>query len=195
MQDNRVMIYARCSTDLQDPAMQLSELREYAARRGFEVVGEFTDIASGSRDDRPELNKVLALAKQRKFDALLVWKTDRLGRSLRHLVNTVSELEALGVSFISLKDNLDFSTPAGRLMFNVIGAMAQFERDLIRERVRSGMANAKRKGVKLGRKPVAVNAAEVQRMRAEGLSYETISKQTGISVGTVYRVSQRPAVA
>jgi Resolvase, N terminal domain len=134
--------------------MQVSELREYAQRRGLQVVGEYVDIASGATDSRPELNKVLALAKQRKIDTLLVWKTDRLGRSLRHLVNTIGELDAWGVAFLSLKDDLDFSTPAGRLMFNVIGAMAQFERDLIRERVRSGMANAKRKGVKLGRRRV-----------------------------------------
>jgi putative DNA-invertase from lambdoid prophage Rac len=172
--------------------MQVSELIEYASRRGFEVIGIFTDIASGSQDNRPELNKVLTLAKQRKIDTLLVWKVDRLGRSLRHLVNTISELEAVGVSFISLKDNLDFSTPAGRLMFNVIAAMGQFERDLIRERVKSGMANAKRKGIKLGRKAVAVNAPEIQRLRLEGLSFEAISKQTGHSVGTVFRASHRP---
>jgi DNA invertase Pin-like site-specific DNA recombinase len=189
MENNRVAIYARCSTDTQNPDMQLSELREYASRRGFEIVGEFTDIASGSKDDRPELNKVLALARQRKIDCVLCWKTDRLGRSLRHLVNTISELEALGVGFVSLKDNLDFTTPAGRLMFNVIGAMAQFERDLIKERVKSGMANAKRKGVKLGRKHVAVDRSEIQKLRSEGKSFEAISQLTGLSVGTIFRAS------
>jgi DNA invertase Pin-like site-specific DNA recombinase len=152
--------------------------------------GEFIDIASGSKDDRPQLNRVLALAKQRKIDTLLVWKTDRLGRSLRHLVNTIGELDAVGVSFVSLKDNLDFSTPAGRLMFNVIGAMAQFERDLIRERVRSGMQNAKRKGVKLGRRRVSVDVVTVQRMRGEGMSFEAISRRMELSVGTVFRAVQ-----
>lgn len=193
MADNRCAIYARCSTELQNPDMQISELTEYASRRGLDVVGVFTDIASGSKDNRPELNKALALAKQRKIDVLLVWKVDRLGRSLRHLVNTISELEAVGVSFISLKDGLDFSTPAGRLMFNVIAAMGQFERDLIRERVKSGMANAKRKGIRLGRKTVPVNEAEIRRLRSEGLSFGAISKQTGLSVGTVFRASQRTA--
>jgi DNA invertase Pin-like site-specific DNA recombinase len=193
MADNRCAIYARCSTDLQNPDMQVSELAEYASRRGFEIVGIFTDIASGSSDDRPELNKALSLARHRKIDSLLVWKVDRLGRSLRHLVNTISELEAVGVSFISLKDSLDFSTPAGRLMFNVIAAMGQFERDLIRERVKSGMANAKRKGIKLGRRAVSVNAAEIQRLRSEGLSFEAISRQTGLSVGTVFRIAHRAA--
>jgi putative DNA-invertase from lambdoid prophage Rac len=193
MENLRTAVYIRCSTDSQNPDMQISELTEYASRRGLEVVGVFTDIASGSQDERPELSKVLKLARQRKIDALLVWKIDRLGRSLRHLVNTISELESLNVSFISLKDSLDFSTPAGRLMFNVIAAMGQFERDLIRERVKSGMANAKRKGVKLGRKAVRVNVEEVQRLRSEGLSFEAISKLTGLSVGTLFRTSRRTA--
>jgi len=105
------------------------------------------------------------------------------------------ELDAVGVAFVSLKDNLDFSTPAGRLMFNVIGATAQFERDLIRERIRSGMANARRKGVKLGRKRVLVDILAIQRLRAEGLSFEAISHHTGLSVGTVFRAVQRPVAA
>jgi putative DNA-invertase from lambdoid prophage Rac len=183
----RTAIYARCSTDLQDPTLQTSELTEYARPRGFALVGTFVDIASGSRDDRPELQKILTLAKQRKIDAVLVWKLDRLGRSLKHLVNVIDELESVGVKFISLRDNLDFTTPAGRLLFGVIASMAQFERDLIRERVTAGMANAKRKGVRLGRKPVAFDIAELRRLRAAGLSFETISRQTGVSVGTTYR--------
>jgi DNA invertase Pin-like site-specific DNA recombinase len=192
---NRAALYIRCSTDQQDPSMQVSELREYASRRGFQIVGEFTDIASGATDSRPELNKVLALAKQRKIDVLLTWKVDRLGRSLRHLVNTIGELDAVGVSFVSLKDSLDFTTPAGRLTFNVIGSMAQFERDLIRERVKSGMQNAKRRGVRLGRKRVPVDVVAIQRMRAEGLSFEAISARTGLSVGTVFRAVPRPVAA
>jgi putative DNA-invertase from lambdoid prophage Rac len=193
MESNRVAVYARCSTECQDPSMQISELTEYATRRGLNVVGVFTDIASGSQDHRLELNKVLALAKQRKIDCLLVWKTDRLGRSLRHLVNTISELDAVGVSFISLKDNLDFSTPGGRLMFNVIGAMAQFEHDLIKERVKSGMANAKRKGIRLGRKPLKIDVAEIRQLRADGLSFNAISHKTGLSVGTVFRTLRNNA--
>src|ERR1051326_2876765 len=178
----RTAIYARCSTDQQDPSMQLSELREYASHRGFEVIGEFTDIASGSQDTRPELTRVLTLAKQRKVDCLLVWKVDRLGRSLRHLVNTISELEAIGVVFVSFRDSLDFSTPAGRLMFNVIAAMAEFERDLIRERVRAGLANARRRGVKLGRQPIRVDREEILKLRVAGLSFARIARQLGIGV-------------
>lgn len=192
MENLRTAIYARCSTDSQNPDMQLSELREYASRRGLHVVTECVDIASGSRDDRPELNKLLALAKQRKIDVVLVWKVDRLGRSLRHLVNTIAELEAVGVAFVSLKDALDFSTPAGRLMFNVIAAMAQFERDLIRERVRSGLANAKRKGTKLGRpQSVQTEAVRVRQMRAAGKSFGEICRETGLSRGSAWRAVQQ----
>jgi putative DNA-invertase from lambdoid prophage Rac len=179
--NDRCAIYARCSTGEQNPAMQVSELREYAERRGFQVVAEHVDIASGSLDSRPELNKLLVLAKQRKIDVLLTWKVDRLGRSLKHLVNTIAELEAVGVSFVSLKDNLDFSTPAGRLMFNVIGSMAQFERDLCRERTLSGMAAARRRGARIGRPRVEVDAAKIHGLRAQGLSWDNIALQTGHS--------------
>lgn len=183
----RCAIYARCSTGEQNPEMQVAELREYAERRGFQIVAVHTDIASGSLDSRPELNKVLTLAKQRKIDALLCWKVDRLGRSLKHLVNTISELEAVGVAFISLKDSLDFSTPAGRLMFNVIGAMAQFERDLIRERTLSGMAAARRRGKRIGRPRRDVDRNAIHALRSQGLSWDAIASQTGISRETARR--------
>ena len=126
----------------QNPEMQLTELREYAARRGWQVVGEFVDRTSGAKEQRPALNLLMADARQRKFDVIAVWKLDRFGRSLRHLVNAIAEFEALGVAFISLRDNLDLGAPAGRLMFQIIGAMAEFERALIRERVRAGLQNA-----------------------------------------------------
>jgi DNA invertase Pin-like site-specific DNA recombinase len=181
LKNDRCAIYARCSTGEQNPEMQVSELREYAERRGFQVVAEHVDIASGSLDSRPELNKVLTLAKQRKIEVLLCWKIDRLGRSLKHLVNVIAELEAVGVSFVSLKDNLDFSTPAGRLMFNVIGAMAQFERDLIRERTLSGMAAARRRGTRIGRPRVEVDSAKIRGLRSQVFSWDAIALQTGIS--------------
>jgi putative DNA-invertase from lambdoid prophage Rac len=108
-------------------------------------------------------------------------------------VNIIDELQSVGVAFISLRDNLDFSTSAGRLLFGVIASMAQFERDLIRERVRAGMANARRKGVKLGRKPVSFDLAELRRLRAAGASYEAIARQCGISVGSAYRTLRSSA--
>jgi DNA invertase Pin-like site-specific DNA recombinase len=166
--------------------MQLRELREYAARRGIEVTDEYTDHGvSGSRESRPALNRLMADAKQRKFDAVLVWKVDRFGRSLRHLVNALAELGALGVAFVSLRDNLDLSTPSGRLMFAVIGAMAEFERSLIQERVRAGLRNARAKGQQLGRPHRVVDRDAILRLKAEGISLRQIAEQLGIGYGTV----------
>src|SRR5437660_7928791 len=130
MSATRVALYARVSTSngQQDPEMQLRELREYAKHRELIIVDEYIDKMTGSKDSRPALNRLMADASQRKFDAVLVWKLDRFGRSLRHLVNALAEFEALGLSFISLRDNLDLSTPSGRLMFQIIGAMAELER-------------------------------------------------------------------
>src|SRR5664280_238364 len=149
----RIALYARVSTlNGQHPEMQLSELREYAARRGWTVTGEYVDEGvSGSKESRPELNRLMADAHSRKFDIVLVWKIDRFGRSLKHLVTALADLDAYGVTFASLRDNLDLSTPTGRLMFQIIGAMAEFERSLIQERVRAGLRNARAKGKRLGR--------------------------------------------
>src|ERR1700677_4637760 len=149
----RVAIYARVSTlNGQDPQMQTHELKEYCQRRGWPIEGEYVDLGvSGAKDSRPELNRLMADAKRRKFDLILVWKLDRFGRSLRHLVNALAELEAAGVGFASLTDNLDLSTPSGRLMFQVIAAMGEFERELIRERVRSAPRNARSSWARIGR--------------------------------------------
>ncbi len=150
----RVALYARVSTSNghQDPEMQLRELREYAQRRELQIVEEYIDSGiSGSKDSRPALNRLMVDVHSRKFDAVLVWKIDRWGRSLKHLVTSLAELDAYGVAFISLRDNLDLSTPSGRLMMQLLGAMAEFERALIQERVKAGLRNAKAKGVRLGR--------------------------------------------
>jgi DNA invertase Pin-like site-specific DNA recombinase len=127
--------------------MQLSELREYASRRGWTIISEYVDHGvSGSKESRPQLNQLMADAHRRKFDAVLVWKIDRWGRSLTHLVNSLADLAAYGVAFVSLRDNLDLSTPSGRLMLQIIGAMAEFERSLIRERVKAGLTKRARQG-------------------------------------------------
>ena len=191
----RTAIYARVSTtnNGQDPTMQTRELREYSERRGWDVIGEYVDVGiSGTKEKRPELDRLMADAHRRRFDAILVWKLDRFGRSLRHLVNTLAELEARGIAFISLRDNLDLSTPAGRLMFQIIGAMAEFERGLIVERVKAGMRNARAKGRRIGR-PAHVpltgqfreEIAEAYRQRQGSL--RSIAMRFGTSLGTVQR--------
>jgi DNA invertase Pin-like site-specific DNA recombinase len=185
----QVALYARVSTlNNQDPEMQLAELREYAARRGWQIVEEFTDQGvSGCKESRPALNRLMAGACRRRFDAIVVWKIDRFGRSLKHLVNALAELAALGVAFVSLRDNLDLSTPSGRLMFQIIGAMAEFERALIQERVRAGLRNARAKGRKLGRPRVVVDASKIAFLRAQGSSWSQITTEMRIGKGTAQR--------
>jgi DNA invertase Pin-like site-specific DNA recombinase len=126
-------------------------------------------------------------ACRRRFDAILVWKIDRFGRSLKYLVNSLAELVALGVAFISLRDNLDLSTPSGRLMFQIIGAMAEFERALIQERVRAGIRNARAKGKRMGRPRVFVDVPKIAALRAQGRSWSQIVTELGIGKGTAQR--------
>ena len=191
----RVALYARVSTcNGQDPEMQLSELREYATRRGWEIAGEYTDHGvSGSKDSRPELDRLMADAHRRKCDAVLVWKLDRFARSLKFLVNSLAELEARGVAFVSLRDNLDLSTPSGRLMFQIIGAMAEFERSLIQERVKAGLRNARAKGKKFGRPRALVDAVRVAALRRDGLSWSQVCRTLNVSKGSAQRSVARSA--
>jgi DNA invertase Pin-like site-specific DNA recombinase len=192
MKIERVGLYARVSTLVgQSPEMQLVELREFAARRGWQVVEEYVDHGvSGAKESRPALNRLMADAKQRRFDVVAVWKIDRFGRSLRHLVNSIAELESLGVSFVSLRDSIDLSSPSGVLMFQLIAAMSQFERSLIQERVRAGIRNARNKGRTLGRPRLEVDSGRIARLKASGVSLRAISRQLGISVGSVHRAVQ-----
>jgi DNA invertase Pin-like site-specific DNA recombinase len=185
----RVALYARVSTanGHQDPEMQLRELREYCSRRGWQVAHEYVDHLSGSKDSRPALNQLMSDAGQRKIDAVLVWKLDRFARSLKHLINALAEFDALGVAFVSLRDNLDLTTPAGRLMFQIIGAMAEFERALIQERVKAGLRNARAKGKRLGRPRVTVNVSRIAFLRGQGRSWAQIVAETGVSKGTGQR--------
>src|SRR5664280_563309 len=191
----RIALYARVSTKDkgQDPELQLSELREYASKRGWQVADEFVDKGvSGSKDSRPQMDAMMRLAQARKIDVIAVWKLDRFGRSLRHLVDALAVLEAVGVAFVILRDNLDMSTPAGRLMFHVIGAMAEFERSLIQERVKAGLAHARSKGTTLGRPKVKrerdKDAKLIRQMRDDGQSYREIAEELGRSTMDVYRV-------
>lgn len=190
---HRVALYARVSTTNhgQNPEVQLSELRQYAQRRGWTITNEYVDHGvNGAKDSRPQLNKLMRDAHHRAFDAVVVWKIDRFGRSLKHLVTALADLGAYGVAFISLSDQLDLSTPSGRLMFHIIAAMAEFEHALIAERVRAGLAHARQKGVRLGRPRVRVNARAVARLRAEGRSWAEVCQTLNLSRGTAQRAAQ-----
>jgi DNA invertase Pin-like site-specific DNA recombinase len=191
----KVALYARVSTNNgQHHEMQLGELREYAGRRGWEVAGEYVDEAvSGAQERRPALDRLWVDCRKRKVDAVVVYRYDRFARSLRHLVNALEEFRALGIEFVSLHEGVDTSTPNGRLVFGIFATIAEFERELIRSRVRSGLASAKAKGKKLGRPRVAVDATQVATLRAAGASWQTISEQLGIGVGTACRALQRPS--
>lgn len=194
----RVALYARVSTTIgQNPEMQLAELREYCQRREWDLRGEYVDIGiSGAKEKRPQLDRLLIAIRRREVDAVAVWKLDRLGRSLKHLVNLIAEWESLGVGFVSLRDNLDFSTPGGRLMFNIIASMAEFERDLIRERVKAGIARAKADGKRVGRKRrIDVSPERVAELRAKGKSWPEIARELNCGLGTVCRAYQQLEVA
>ena len=189
----RVAIYARVSTtNGQTPEMQLSDLREYASRRGWKVFAEYVDNGvSGAKESRPELNRLMADAHRRHFDVVLCWKVDRFGRSLKHLVNALADLDVYGIAFVSLRDNLDLSTPSGRLMFQIIGAMAEFERSLIQERVKAGLRNAKLRGRALGRPALTLDCGRIARLRNSGASIRAISGQLGVSASTVHKALQQ----
>jgi DNA invertase Pin-like site-specific DNA recombinase len=195
VRDIRVALYCRVSTNTgqQSPEMQVRELQEYAERRGWRIVDEYTDQGiSGAKESRPALNRLVTEAHRRCFDAVLVWKLDRFGRSLRHLVNALAEFEALGIAFVSLRDNLDLSTPSGRLMFQIIGAMAEFERTLIAERVKAGMRNARAKGRKIGRPPRTFLPLDMRSAIAEAYerkegSLRQLAARFETSVGSIQR--------
>ena len=183
-------IYARVSTNNghQNPEMQLRELREFCQRRGWQIHGEYTDNGvSGAREHRPQLDRLLADCRKRLVDAVVVYRYDRFARSLRQLVNALEEFRALGIGFVSLHEGVDTSTPNGRLVFGIFASIAEFERELIRDRVRSGLALAKSRGRRLGRPRVVVDASKVARLRAQGESWAAISEGLGIGKGTAQR--------
>ncbi len=166
----RTALYARVSTSNngQDPEVQLRELREYVSRRGWKLAGEYVDVGiSGAKEKRPQLDRLIADAHRRKFDAVVVWKFDRFARSVSHLLRALETFKALGIEFVSLSEQMDTSTPTGKMVFTVLGAVAELERSLIAERVKAGLRNARAKGKKLGRPRVAVDAARVAALRAQ----------------------------
>lgn len=187
----KAALYARVSTadKGQDPGeVQLKDLRVYARQRGWEVHGEYVDIGqSGAKETRPELNRLLADARRGKVQVILVWRLDRSGRSLKHLVNLLFELHERNVALISFQESLDLSTSTGKLMFHVIAALAEFERDLIRERVRAGLAHARANGVKLGRPIRQLDQHALVDLRKQGIGIRRCARLLGCSTGLVQK--------
>lgn len=186
----RAAIYARVSTvgNGQSPEMQLREMREYCERRGWTIAGEYVDAGiSGAKDRRPELDRLMQDGHRRRFDVVTVWKFDRFARSVSHLLRALDTFRALGIEFVSLSELLDTATPAGRMVFTVLGAVAELERSLIAERVRAGLRNARAKGKRLGRPRAFVDAAESGRLRLRGRTVREIAEELGYSRSLVHK--------
>jgi DNA invertase Pin-like site-specific DNA recombinase len=189
----KIAIYARVSTNNgQDPEMQLRELREYCQRRGWEIIQEYVDVGiSGMREKRPQLDKLLADAHRRLFDVVVVWRFDRFARSVSHLLRALENFRSLGIEFVSLSEQVDTSTPTGKMVFTVLGAVAELERSLIVERVRAGLRNARAKGKRLGRPRKVASQEVIGRMRLQGASWRAIGRAIGVSPATAWGAGAR----
>jgi len=192
----KAAIYGRVSTTAQDTNLQMREVRQFVQRRGWQIAEEYIDKGiSGSREKRPALDKLMSEAKRRRFDAVVVYRYDRFARSLRHLVNALEEFRALGIEFVSIHEGVDTSTPNGRLVFGIFASIAEFERELIRARVRSGLAAAKARGIQLGRpalrKFTAKEIKELRRDRRNGMPFQKLAQLHGTSVWTAFQICKR----
>ena len=189
----RAAIYARVSThNGQNPEMQLNEVRAYCERRQWLVAGEYVDAGiSGSKEHRPALDRLLADCRKRRVDSVVVYRYDRFARSVRQLVNALEEFRSLGIDFVSLHEGVDTSTPNGRLVFGIFASIAEFERELIRDRVRSGLAAAKARGKHLGRPRVSVDESRIAKLRAQGHGWKSIAAELGVGVGTILRAAKQ----
>jgi DNA invertase Pin-like site-specific DNA recombinase len=185
----KTALYIRVSTQDQNSALQKAELEKYLADRGWGLAGLYEDQMSGAKQSRPGLNRLLEDAAAGQFEAVAVWKLDRFGRSLVDCLNNIRTLEAHQVRFISVTQNLDtsHSDPAGRFLLHILGAAAEFERSLIKDRVHAGLKQAKKDGKQLGRPKLVFSRDEVARLRTEGLSIREISMRMNLTVATVHR--------
>jgi DNA invertase Pin-like site-specific DNA recombinase len=197
----RVAIYARVSTSNngQDPAMQTRELQEYCQRRGWAVTSEYVDVGiSGTKEKRPELDRLMTDAHRRRFDCVVVWKFDRFARSVSHLLRALETFKAQGIDFVSFSEQMDTSTPAGKMVFTVLGAVAELERSLIVERVKAGLRNARSKGRTLGRPRANLDTVRMADLRSQGRTVREIAVALGCSRGLVHKTlanSRSPRVA
>jgi DNA invertase Pin-like site-specific DNA recombinase len=189
----KIAVYARVSTNNgQDPEMQLRELREYCQRRNWEVAREYVDVGiSGAKEKRPELDRLIADAHRRNFDAVVVWRFDRFARSVSHLLRALETFRSLGIEFVSLSEQVDTSTPTGKMIFTVLGAVAELERSLIVERVRAGVRNARAKGKHLGRPSKLADSREIKRLRGQGASWRTVGRELGVAPATALRTAKK----
>ena len=192
----RCAVYARVSTTDQNPENQLAELRRYVDARGWTAVEYVDRGVSGAKDRRPALDQLLADGKRRRFDVLVCWRLDRLGRNLKHLITLLDDLQALGVAFVSLAEGIDATTPAGKLQMHILGAIAEFERERIRERVLAGLRRARANGQRLGRPRARVPIERLPTVAA--LTADDAARTLGVSRSTLKRwrrqVQQSPAV-
>jgi DNA invertase Pin-like site-specific DNA recombinase len=185
----RAGLYMRVSTIDQHPETQLHDLRLFAAQRGLQIVREYTDHGvSGIKARRPALDKMLDDARRHRFDVLVVWSCDRLARSTKHLLQVLDELNGLGVQFVSQREAIDTEGPLGRAVIVIVSAMAELERCIMIERVRAGMRRARLEGVRIGRRPLAVDRAAIVRDRLAGMSLTVVSKKWGVSRSLVCKL-------
>ena len=193
MKEKKAAIYVRVSTLEQETDMQEAELQQYVESRGWKYVVYRDKGQSGAKNDRPALNAMLSDLRRRKFDVMVVWKLDRLARSLKQLLNIGEECQSLGVDLVSLRQNIDTTLPAGRLTFQILGAVAEFERELLRERVKAGMAQARRTGKHCGRPALRkFHPTEIQRMqelRSMGTSVRKLAKDFESTQWMVARIT------
>jgi DNA invertase Pin-like site-specific DNA recombinase len=179
----------------QRPELQADETAEFLGRRGWELADTYLDHGvSGSKERRPELDRMMADARKRRFDVLLVWRSDRLFRSLKQMVVTLDELAALGVDFVSVTEPFDTTTPQGRLLLHLVSAFSEFERGVLIERTRAGMAAARRRGKKIGRPSSQVDTAKVKALRAAGRSFREIARELGVSSATIHRAMKEASL-
>lgn len=191
----RAALYSRVSTVDQHPETQLNELRQFAANRGFKVAGEYIDHGySGARARRPELDRMMDDAQRRKFDVVLVWACDRLARSTKHLLQTIDELNGMGIQFLSQREAIDTEGPLGRAIIVIVSAMAELERSIIVERVKAGMRRARLEGRQIGRARLDVNREQIVRDRRSGMSLTQVATKHGVSRASVCRITKESAL-
>lgn len=184
----KAVIYARVSTGDQTTDNQTLELRRVAKRNGWTIEEVFEDTISGATSQRPALQRLLQGAMRKEFDVVLIWDVSRLGRSLKHLVTLLDDLHAKGIDLYFHQQGIDTTTPSGKMMFQMCGVFAEFERSMIQERVKAGLERARSQGKTLGRPSVPpVTVDKIRRLREQGLSYRQVAKKVGVGVGTVHR--------